>query len=58
MTVRRITIEDIFKPNYDKKIDRKPARRKQSQAYRYREVENRKRNWEQIRKASLEEFGE
>lgn len=58
MTVKRLTFEDIFKPNYDKKIYRRTARRKQSQAYRYREVENRKRNWEQIRKASVEEFGE
>lgn len=57
MTARRLTFEDIFKPNYDKKIDRKPVRRKQSQAYKYRQEENRKRNWEQIRKVSLEEFG-
>lgn len=58
MTVRRLTIEDIFKPNYDKRKDRKPARRKQSQAYRYKQEEDRKRRWQQIRNASLEEFGE
>ena len=58
MAVRRLTIEDIFKPNYDKKKDRKPARRKQSQTYRYRQEEDRKRRWQLIRKASLQEFGE
>lgn len=58
MTVRRLTIEDIFKPNYDKKRKRRAERRRGSQASRYRAEENRKRNWERIRKASMKEFGE
>ena len=57
MTARRLTFEDLFKPNYDKKLDRKPARRKQRQANKYRQEEDRKRNWERIRRASIEEFG-
>ena len=58
MTVRRLTFEDLFKPNYDKKIDRKPARRKQRQANKYRQEEDRRMRWEQIRRVSVEEFGE
>lgn len=58
MTVKRLTIEDIFKPNYEKKINRRTERRKQRSANKHRIKENRKRNWEQIRKISVEEFGE
>ena len=57
VTVRRLTFEDLFKPNYDKKLDRKPARRKQRQANKYRKEEDRRMRWEQIRKVSIEEFG-
>mgnify|MGYP007104193010 FL=1 len=58
MTVRRLTIEDIFKPNYDKKIQRKAERRGQQRIYKDMQKDYRKRNWERIRKASMEEFGE
>lgn len=58
MTVRRMTIEDIFKPNYDKKISRKAERRNQKRIYKDMQIDYRKRNWERIRKASVEEFGE
>ena len=58
MTVRRLTFEDLFKPNYDKKRKRRAERGRGSQASRYRTEENRKRNWDRIRKASLQEFGE
>lgn len=58
MTVRRLKIEDIFKPNYDKKISRKAERRNQKRVYTNMQIDYRKRSWERIRKASLEEFGE
>ena len=58
MTIRRLTFEDFFKPNYHKKSKRRAKRRRGSQASRYRTEENRKRNWDRIRKASLQEFGE
>lgn len=53
-----MTIEDIFKPNYDKKIQRKAERRKQRRMQKEMQRDYRKRNWERIRKASVEEFGE
>ena len=58
MTVKRLTFEDIFKPNYDKKINRKAERRNQKRVYKDMQKDYRKRSWERIRKASLEEFGE
>lgn len=58
MTVRRLTIEDIFKPNYDKKISRKAERRGQKKVYKDMRKDYRKRSWERIRKVSVEEFGE
>mgnify|MGYP006961970927 FL=1 len=58
MTVRRLTFEDIFKPNYDKKIQRRAERRYQKRIYKDMQKDYRKRNWERIRKASVEEFGE
>ncbi|WP_296142374.1 hypothetical protein [uncultured Anaerococcus sp.] len=58
MTVRRLTLEDIFKPNYDKKISRRAERRNQKRLRKDMQRDYRKRNWERIRKASLEEFGE
>ncbi len=58
MTVRRMTIEDLFKPNYDKKIQRKAERRKQRRMQKEIQRDYRKRNWERIRKVSVEEFGE
>nr|DAX75155.1 MAG TPA: hypothetical protein [Caudoviricetes sp.] len=58
MTVRRLTFEDIFKPNYDKKINRKAERRTEKRIYKDMQKDYRKRNWEQIRKISMEEFGE
>ena len=58
MTVRRFTFEDIFKPNYDKKIQRNAERRKQKRLHKDMQRDYRKRSWERIRKASLEEFGE
>lgn len=58
MTVRRLTIEDIFKPNYDKKISRRSERRGQKRRHKEIQKNYRKRNWEQIRKISVEEFGE
>ena len=58
MTAIRLTIEDIFKPNYDKKINRKAERRDQKRVYKDMQRDYRKRNWERIRKASLQEFGE
>ena len=57
MTVRRLTFEDIFKPNYDKKISRKAERRDQKRVYKDMQRDYRKRSWESIRKASLQEFG-
>lgn len=58
MTVRRLTFEDLFKPNYDKKINRRAERRNQKRVYKSMQVDYRKRSWGRIRKASLEEFGE
>jgi len=58
MTARRLTFEDLFKPNYDKKLERRPARRKQRQIDKHRQKEDRRMRWEQIRKISVEEFGE
>lgn len=57
MTVRRLTIEDIFKPNYDKKINRRAERRNQKRIYKDMQRGYKKRSWESIRKASLQEFG-
>lgn len=58
MTARRLTFEDIFKPNYDKKISRKAERRNQKRLYKDMQRGYKKRSWESIRKASLQEFGE
>lgn len=58
MTVRRLTFEDIFKPNYDKKISRKAERRDQKRVYKDMQKDYRKRSWDSIRQASLQEFGE
>ena len=58
MTVRRLTLEDFFKPNYDKKISRKAERRGQKRVYKDMQKDYRKRKWDRIRKASLQEFGE
>lgn len=57
MTVRRLTIEDIFKPNYDKKINRRAERRNQKRLYKDMQKGYKKRSWDSIRKASLQEFG-
>ena len=57
MTVRRLTFEDIFKPNYDKKINRRAERRNQKRIYKDMQRGYKKRSWESIRKASLQEFG-
>lgn len=58
MTVRRLTVEDIFKPNYDKKINRKSERRGQKRIYKDMQRGYKKRSWDSIRQASVEEFGE
>ena len=57
MTVRRLTFEDIFKPNYDKKIQRRAERRNQKRIHKDMQRGYKKRSWESIRKASLQEFG-
>lgn len=57
MTVRRLTFEDIFKPNYDKKISRRAERRNQKRLSKDMQRGYKKRSWESIRKASLQEFG-
>lgn len=57
MTVRRLTIEDIFKPNYDKKINRRAERRNQKRLHKDMQRGYKKRSWDSIRKASLQEFG-
>lgn len=58
MTVKKLTFQDIFKPNYNKKISRKAERRDQKKVFKDMQRDYRKRNWERIRKASLQEFGE
>lgn len=57
MTVRRLTFEDIFKPNYDKKINRRSERRPQKRLYKDMQRGYKKRSWDSIRQASVEEFG-